>query len=195
MLILPQPEIHTANEEMIGVPTSTDLTRGLRMEDPSPILLHYKSPIPIFSLRDYLYICSHQQTVHMHVVHEKAFLYSIIVCLKPPTKRDLARVLKKEQLGYDPKALDQTMIQLKKSNGKHATTIMLRDPGISVIVFYRWNNNAFDYGTLTHELFHAVDMNLRSKGITLSDDSDETYAYHLGYFTREFLNWLWQPKK
>jgi hypothetical protein len=131
----------------------------------------------------------------MHVVHEKAFQYSVLLSLKVPTKKDLVQMLKKEELGYDPKALDQTMLQIKRSEGKHATTIMLQDPGIAVIVFYRWSNNAFDYGTLIHELFHAVDMNLRSKGITLSDDSDEAYAYHMGYFTREFSHQIWTEKR
>lgn len=130
----------------------------------------------------------------MYVVHEKAFMYSIVLSLKVPTKRELQQLLKREKLGYDPAHLDQTMVQIKRSSAKHGTTIMLRDPGIAVIVFYRWNNDAYDYGTLSHELFHAVDMNLRSKGITLSDDSDETYAYHMGYFTREFLNQIWDKK-
>lgn len=131
----------------------------------------------------------------MYVVHENAFMYSVILSLKIPSKRDMQQLLKKEKLGYDPMCLDKTMNQIHKNEGKHATTIMLRDPGIAVIVFYRWNSDASDYGTLSHELFHAVDMNLRSKGITLSDDSDETYAYHMGFFTREFLHKIWSNRK
>ncbi len=128
----------------------------------------------------------------MYVISEKAFQYSMIVCFKVPTKRELVQLLKREELWYNPKALEQTMLQMKKSDGKHATTIMLQDPGIAVIVFYRWNNDASDYGVLSHEIFHVIDMNLRSKGITLSDDSDEVYAYHMGYFTREIYHLLWK---
>ena len=114
----------------------------------------------------------------MYVISEKAFQYSMIVCFKVPTKRELVQLLKREELWYN--------------DGKHATTIMLQDPGIAVIVFYRWNNDASDYGVLSHEIFHVIDMNLRSKGITLSDDSDEVYAYHMGYFTREIYHLLWK---
>ncbi|TXI89739.1 MAG: hypothetical protein E6Q36_02890 [Chryseobacterium sp.] len=130
----------------------------------------------------------------MYVVHEKAFHYSVILCLSPVSKKELVRVLKKEQLKSDIPDLGKTLRQLKEFKGSHARTTMLLDPGITLITFYRWENDALDYGTLSHEIFHAVDLNLRAKGITLSDDSDEVYAYHMGYFTREFLNQIWDKK-
>ena len=131
----------------------------------------------------------------MYVVHEKAFLYSIILSLEIPTKENLVKVLKKEHLKYDLKSLDETLDKIKDQDGAHARTIMLMDPGISLITFYRWEGDALDYGCIAHELFHAVDMNLRSKGIILSDHSDEVYAHHIGYFTREFFNRIWKDGK
>lgn len=40
-----------------------------------------------------------------------------------------------------------------------------------------------DYGSLQHELFHAVTIILQQVGMTLSEDSDEAYAHMLGYLT------------
>jgi hypothetical protein len=128
----------------------------------------------------------------MYVVYEKAFDYAAILCLKVPTKKDLKKILIKNNLKYSSEDLDQTIVHIMKDQHKHATTIMYMDPGIAIIVFYRWEGDALDYGALSHELFHVVDLNLRAKGITLSDDSDETYAHHLGYFTKEFLNQIWK---
>lgn len=41
------------------------------------------------------------------------------------------------------------------------------------------------HGSLSHEIFHAVDFVLRYAGIKLTDASDETYAYAIGYLTQE----------
>ena len=44
----------------------------------------------------------------------------------------------------------------------------------------KWRN------TLSHEIFHVV-CNIMSKvGIVLHDDSEEAYAYLIGYITGEF---------
>lgn len=40
-------------------------------------------------------------------------------------------------------------------------------------------------GVLAHEIFHAVDMILRTMGFTLSRDSDEAYAYTIQYLTEQ----------
>lgn len=40
-----------------------------------------------------------------------------------------------------------------------------------------------DFGVLAHETFHLADMILRNVGMTLSDDSDEAWAYLIDYLT------------
>ena len=46
--------------------------------------------------------------------------------------------------------------------------------------------NAFDYGILQHEIFHAVEFILYKIGITHDlDTSNELYAYMIGYVTGE----------
>lgn len=39
--------------------------------------------------------------------------------------------------------------------------------------------------TLTHEIFHIADKILRGRGFTLSDDSQEAWAYLIGYISGE----------
>lgn len=52
-----------------------------------------------------------------------------------------------------------------------------------------------EFGTLSHEIFHAVDMIFRTIGITLSEDSDEAYAYIIGYITEKFWEKLLLKKQ
>ena len=40
-----------------------------------------------------------------------------------------------------------------------------------------------DCGTLAHEIFHAARFILNKIGINLSDDTEEVYAYLIGYIT------------
>lgn len=50
-----------------------------------------------------------------------------------------------------------------------------------IIIHYR----VLCHRTIAHEIFHAADFLLRTIKITLSDDSDEAYAYLIGYLTEE----------
>lgn len=45
--------------------------------------------------------------------------------------------------------------------------------------------------TLNHEIFHATDYMLREHvGITLSNDSDETYAYTMAWMQSKFYEYI-----
>ena len=62
--------------------------------------------------------------------------------------------------------------------------VMTPDNG-SLLRLWNYPESCEEYGTLAHEIFHAVDFILRRVGITLSDDSHEAYAYLIGYLTKE----------
>lgn len=51
-------------------------------------------------------------------------------------------------------------------------------------VCYIW---ACNKRNLVHECFHAISYVLRSRGIKLTDDSDEAFAYALGFLVDEIL--------
>lgn len=46
-----------------------------------------------------------------------------------------------------------------------------------------WMPDASDKGTMAHEIFHVVRFVMERVGIGLCDESDEAYAYLIGYVT------------
>ena len=51
-------------------------------------------------------------------------------------------------------------------------------------VCYIWANNKRD---IVHECFHAISYTLRHRDIPLNDDTDEVFAYALGFLVDEIL--------
>lgn len=63
-----------------------------------------------------------------------------------------------------------------------------RDGGNALVLWFPMSFKATDgddLATLAHECFHAAEMVLRNRGLKLSDESDEAYAYYVGYVFRE----------
>lgn len=60
------------------------------------------------------------------------------------------------------------------------------------ILMWVWERDAIDMLlTLNHETFHATDYLLREKvGITLSDDSCESYAYTMDWMQKKFYEYI-----
>ena len=67
---------------------------------------------------------------------------------------------------------------------------VMTDSSHTVIRFINRPETCQQYGTLAHEIFHAVDFIFRRIGMTLSEDSDEAYAYMIGYLTEEIYKKL-----
>ena len=51
-----------------------------------------------------------------------------------------------------------------------------------------WLPNLEDKGVISHELLHATISKMKWAGITLTDDTEEIYAYELQYLTNQFNN-------
>lgn len=47
--------------------------------------------------------------------------------------------------------------------------------------------NADEFGTLSHEIFHITDYIAGSIDVRLSESSDEVYAYLIGYLTKTII--------
>lgn len=52
-------------------------------------------------------------------------------------------------------------------------------------VCYIWAKEKRD---IVHECFHAISYTLRSRGIKLTDDSDEAFAYAIGFLAEQIFN-------
>lgn len=65
--------------------------------------------------------------------------------------------------------------------------VMQRGSCDVVLFLKHWPEKIYDYGVVVHEVFHIADGCLREKGITLSDDSDEAYAYLIESIFRDLM--------
>ncbi len=127
----------------------------------------------------------------IHIVYNQVFLHAFVFCIdeKKLTPAKLYNHIKKKNFKIDKKEVDK-LFEEKKRWHSHATTYLL--DGISIVMFYKWNNDASDHGTISHEIFHCVDFMLRDRQIKLSKKSDEVYAYCIGHLTRELYNKMWK---
>lgn len=59
--------------------------------------------------------------------------------------------------------------------------------GSLVLWFPAWfdTTSAYYLSVLAHESFHAAEFVLRARGFTLSDATDEAYAYYIAWMFRE----------
>lgn len=63
-----------------------------------------------------------------------------------------------------------------------------RDKGCAIVLWFPpWfhTKDATYLSVLAHESFHAAEFVLRERGMTLTDASDEAYAYYIAWMFRE----------
>lgn len=80
-----------------------------------------------------------------------------------------------------------------KEEGHFATTFRLESN--DAIIFFATTtipkqDPASFHNYIAHELFHAVSFVMSTIGMPLGEDSEEAYAYLLGYVTQEFYKQL-----
>ena len=95
--------------------------------------------------------------------------------------------LRKELKRYVDESVIKRVYDDNEFNGKKALTYMNQDCG----VFFVWMPNkpstAEDLGFLVHELFHAVVEMCEIIGAELVSQSQEFYAYLIGYLTERVI--------
>lgn len=65
-----------------------------------------------------------------------------------------------------------------------ALTFSCENGGATAIIF----NEKADVGTVAHECLHAVSSVLKFMGIKMLEESEECYAYSLGYLTKKVMD-------
>ena len=50
------------------------------------------------------------------------------------------------------------------------------------------------YALIAHEMFHVTWMTMRDRGVTLSDDSDEAYAYYVQFLVQCIMQFILKTK-
>lgn len=84
-------------------------------------------------------------------------------------------------------------LKQNQEEGHFATTFHLESN--DVIIFFAntvlpKQDPAMFQNYISHELFHAVSYVMKTIGMPLEEDSEEAYAYLLGYVTQEFYRQL-----
>jgi hypothetical protein len=80
---------------------------------------------------------------------------------------------------------------IKSREDTKGGTMTNYDDGTYWAIIYEWNNTAYDYSILQHEIFHVADVMLRKRGFVLSDDSEEAWAYLIQAITLRVYGELW----
>lgn len=70
-----------------------------------------------------------------------------------------------------------------------ARTCMAANGGV-VLWMPSLPSNTRDYGTLAHEVFHAVSYIMKKADVPFSADTEETYAYLIGYITLQIEEFI-----
>lgn len=106
--------------------------------------------------------------------------YNLLVCLEA-TEEETIKFLKRK-FKYILSDEEKEVIKMAKNgNGRFCR---LKN-GAYVMRINNDIKTARGLATLAHETFHAVHFLMNDVGITLSDESDEAYAYLTGYIIRE----------
>lgn len=116
------------------------------------------------------------------LIKGQTFPYDVLVCLG---------TTKQEILDYTDKKFENCFTDEEKEllniEGKKGKVLRLKNRAF-ILWLPTYPILSDDFGHLAHEIFHTGDLILRAAGITLSDDSDEAFAYQIGWLTEKIYN-------
>lgn len=82
-----------------------------------------------------------------------------------------------------------------KDNDKYEGAFTVEETGYTLIWLSKFPESVGDYGSLIHEIEHCTFDILNSRGVKHSDDSDEAFAYLLGWLYEEIENFIQDEKE
>ena len=92
---------------------------------------------------------------------------------------------KLKQYDIDCACLQEILDDIDDSSTGRSFSIT--DSGPFLLWMPRIPETAVEFGTLSHEIFHTVCFVMKGIGAEFSDDSEEPYAYLVGYLTEKIL--------
>ena len=107
----------------------------------------------------------------------ETFPYDVLVCLGVKREEILAYFDKHFVDALSPKDLENLEM---KGHGR----VVRLDNNAFVLWTADFPKTPEQFGWLAHEIFHTADLMLRKAGATLSDDSDEVWAYQIDWLTK-----------
>jgi len=85
--------------------------------------------------------------------------------------------------------------QWASGKDEYEGSFSVEDDGYTLIWVRKLPESVGDYGSLIHEIEHCTFEILNSRGVKHSDDSDEAYAYLLGWLYEEIENFIQDEKE
>lgn len=80
---------------------------------------------------------------------------------------------------------DNSIFHFKKK--EKGLTVHYQESGVTIIRLMNRPKTPQQYGSLNHEIFHAVDFIFRRIGLSLTEESSEAYAYAIGHLTEQIF--------
>jgi hypothetical protein len=102
-----------------------------------------------------------------------------VVCSIGASEPEFRRLLKSNNIEYD-----------ESMNLKGCGKCIEMTENIIILRTYLPPKDPESHSTLAHEIFHVVDMALRTCGMKLTEHSHEAYAYLIGYLTEQIYKRL-----
>lgn len=96
---------------------------------------------------------------------------------------NIVKLLKKYNVDYSDVDVQQI------SETRKGRTILFKG-NQTLIRMFDFDESPVSYGNLQHEIFHAIEFIMDRIGQKLTFDSDESYAYAIGYLTTEIYKKL-----
>lgn len=110
-------------------------------------------------------------------VEPKIYPYHIVFSINQ-TDDEVRKVMKKFKMDLDINTYLDYELRLGRCTQDRSGNIFIR-------LRYFPDEYARRMATLAHEIFHAVEFIMSRIGITLSDSSDEAFAYMISFITEE----------
>lgn len=91
------------------------------------------------------------------------------------------------------KKLEQKIINNSKSNREFIDSESIPHGSVSwpsesdCVIFIKRNRDWISYNVMAHEIFHAVYQMHKIKSIKLCDESEEAFAYYIGWLFEKVL--------
>lgn len=95
--------------------------------------------------------------------------------------------LKKSVRRYHNQEQTEKICDFEVTANSKGRAIYSEEHNAFVVWYPQLPTTAEDFGFFSHEIFHAAHALMISIGANLSDDSEEAYAYLIGYLTKRVL--------
>lgn len=120
-------------------------------------------------------------------IHEPIFMFDLFFCYKNETQKQLVDFITKNKSFVLSKKEITDLVKDALTDLKQAKYYSLKSR-TCIIYYNNFKDRSIDYGCITHETLHLVHDVLQYAVVTLTDSSEEVYAYLTGFINTQIFN-------